>query len=487
MRRGSIVGPLLLITVGGLFLANNLRPELSLFQLIAEYWPFLFIGWGLLRLIEIFFWYARSKPLPARGISSGEWTSIIFLALIGSGMFAFHRHVGFNPVRWRIQGLEMFGESYDYTIAEQRIAAGKSPRVVVENQRGNARIVGVDGEEVKVSGRKTVRALEADHAAQADKSTGLELVKQGEVIYIRTNLDRVEAKHRVMADLEISVPKGATVEARGRYGDFDITDLDGSVEIESDNAGVRIQNVSGNVKTNLRRSDVMRAVNVKGNVEVKGRSDNIELENVQGEVMVEGGYFELSFRKMANVVRFDGMSTKFRAERVPGQIRMTPNTLSAENVIGPMTLTTDRAKDIEITDVTESLDIGIDRGDLEVRASKAPLPKMNLRTNNGDIVLAIPEGAKFSLRGETRRGEVENELGNAFNVRSDERTASVTGKVGEAGPEIVLDTDRGSITLRKATGEVLARPPEPEFPESMPRPPKPPRPARPEMDGADKV
>ena len=29
MRRGSIVGPVVLIVIGGLFLLNNIRPELS--------------------------------------------------------------------------------------------------------------------------------------------------------------------------------------------------------------------------------------------------------------------------------------------------------------------------------------------------------------------------------------------------------------------------------------------------------------------------
>ena len=345
MRRGSIVGPLLLIAVGGMFLANNLRPDLSIFEVIAQYWPFLLIAWGVLRLIEIGVWFFSAKPLPERGISGGEWTLIIFLALFGSGMFAVHRHWGLSPMHWRIQGIEMFGEAYDFTIPEQKVAAGKTPRVVIENFRGNARVVGVDGEEVKVSGRKTVRAMRSEEAQSGDRNTGLEVLRQGDVITIRTNQERADSRMRVNSDLEITVPRGSSVEGRGRTGDFDVTDIAGAVNVQCDNAGVRVQNI-GSLKCDLRKSDVIRAIGVKGNVElrVSGQSDNLELEDIAGPVMVNGSYYELQFRKIASPVRFEGYATDFRVERCPGEIHMTPNEFEAEDVIGPVTLTTTRVE-----------------------------------------------------------------------------------------------------------------------------------------------
>ena len=54
------------------------------------------------------------------------------------------------------------------------------------------------------------------------------------------------------ADLEITAPAGASVQARGRDGDYDINDLQGNVEIESDRAGVRVQNIGGSLRVNVR-------------------------------------------------------------------------------------------------------------------------------------------------------------------------------------------------------------------------------------------
>jgi hypothetical protein len=71
MRGRSIVGPFVLISIGAIFLLNNIRPELNLFSLFAKYWPFLLIGLGVLRLLEVLAYAAGSKPLPMRGLSRG--------------------------------------------------------------------------------------------------------------------------------------------------------------------------------------------------------------------------------------------------------------------------------------------------------------------------------------------------------------------------------------------------------------------------------
>ena len=43
MRR-SFSGPLLLLTIGALFLWRSLHPEAPIFDLVAQYWPFALIA-----------------------------------------------------------------------------------------------------------------------------------------------------------------------------------------------------------------------------------------------------------------------------------------------------------------------------------------------------------------------------------------------------------------------------------------------------------
>jgi len=46
MRRGSVIGPLILIGIGALFLFRNLWPEIPLADMISRFWPFLLIAWA---------------------------------------------------------------------------------------------------------------------------------------------------------------------------------------------------------------------------------------------------------------------------------------------------------------------------------------------------------------------------------------------------------------------------------------------------------
>ena len=108
MRVRSVAGPLILIAIGGLFLWNNLRPDIPVWDLFSQYWPFFLIAWGVLQLIEIGAAAATNRPLP-RVMGVGSIVLVIFICLIGSGMFVAHRH-GWHITPGR---LEMFGEQYD--------------------------------------------------------------------------------------------------------------------------------------------------------------------------------------------------------------------------------------------------------------------------------------------------------------------------------------------------------------------------------------
>ena len=88
MRR-SISGPILLLAIGGLFLWRNLHPEAPIFEIFAQYWPFVLIAWGLLRLVEALVW--REQGVRG-GFSGGEVVLIIMICVAGSGIWTAREH-----------------------------------------------------------------------------------------------------------------------------------------------------------------------------------------------------------------------------------------------------------------------------------------------------------------------------------------------------------------------------------------------------------
>ncbi len=181
----------------------------------------------------------------------------------------------------------------------------KNCRIVIESFRGNAKITGTTDMTVKASGQETVRSFQQSDADSANKQTPLELIQQGDQIIVRTNQDKVSDRVQPNADLDISVPEGSSIEAHGRYGDFDVQGINGNVNINSDNAGVRLENLGGNVQIDTRASDTIRAVDVKGSVDLKGRGGDVELRNIGGLVTVNGVHVgEIQLSQLAQALRW---------------------------------------------------------------------------------------------------------------------------------------------------------------------------------------
>lgn len=455
MKKASVIGPMLLILVGLVFLVHNVWPEVALGDLISSYWPFVLVAWGGLRLLEILAWASMGRALPRTGISGGEWFGVFALCLVGAGMHTARHYSSWLPTGRSLRGVMMnMGEPFDFTVEPVSKTAEKAPRLVIESFRGSARITGVDGNKVTVSGRKTIRAFQQSEADQANAATPVDLVSQGDQMIVRTNQDHVNDNLRVSSELEIQVPKGASVEAHGRYGDFDIRDIGGSIEIVSDNAGVRIDNAGGDVRIDLRKSDIVRATGVKGLLELKGHGQDVELQNINGLATIEGEFLgQIQLKNLAQPLRFESSRTTLECEKVPGQLHMGPGEFTANNLIGPIRLK-GRSRDVQITEFTQSLELTLDRGDIELRPMRSPMPKLDVKTKSGDIDLVIPSAARFELHMSTARGEVHDEYGSPLSADNSKRRGSITGSVGD-GPVLRLETDHGSITARKGGGEEL--------------------------------
>src|SRR5262245_48665366 len=216
MRR-SFAGPLLLLMVGSLFLWHNLHPEARIFDLVARYWPFVLIAWGLIRLVEVSIW--RGQRLRG-GFSGGEVVLIILICLAGSGIWAAREHAP----RFVVGGLEFWGQQFDYPVSASISAAGMK-RIVFENPRGYIKITGSDSKEVTISGHKTVRSYSREEADRTNTDTPVEIIPQGDRLMVRTNQDRVPGNQRITSDLEITLPRNLSVESRGTAGDHEITDV----------------------------------------------------------------------------------------------------------------------------------------------------------------------------------------------------------------------------------------------------------------------
>jgi len=451
-QRGSVAGPLILIAIGALFLFHTISPNFPIVDILAQYWPYLLICWGLIQLLEISLRAAGGKPIPVSGISGPGWFLVVLICFAGLAT-----HEVRNPDNWWRQvgfehGVEMFGDEHEYSLEVIQKTVGEKPHIVIAAFRGDAKITGHEGTELTLNGHKVVRALEPGAADRANQQTPVEVVVEGNTFTIRCNQAKSDRRAPVTTDLDLSVPRGATIEATGTGGDFDVSSLSGDVDISTENGGVRLEDIAGTVKVDTRRSDLVRCTNVQGAVDIRGHGSDVELEKVAGQVTISGEYTgTLSLRDLAKPVRVQNMRTEMNVQKIAGEIRLEHGSMSIENVVGPGQLST-HATDVTLEGFSDGLELAVDHGDIDLKPGRVPLGKMVVHTRSGNIELALPQTATFALNASTDRGEVDNQFGDALKQQTQGRGARLQGGIG-TGPDLTLTTDRGSITVRKSSGE----------------------------------
>jgi DUF4097 and DUF4098 domain-containing protein YvlB len=241
--------------------------------------------------------------------------------------------------------------------------------------------------------------------------------------------------------------------------------VNGQVDISSDSAGVRMENIGGQVHLDLRRSDIVRAVNLRSGLDLKGTGSDVDLENIDGPVVINGGGYRgmVRFHNLSRPLHFTGPQTEFSVEQIPGEVRMPLGEFTADNLVGPVSLRSN-ARDVEIDGVTNSLELNIGRGDIEIRPGSLPLAKMDVRTRAGNIELALPAGARFDLNATSVRGEASNEFGDPLHLETSQHGGTLRGSNG--GATVELETQRGNLIVRKASigDAVPVVPPAPRLP-----------------------
>lgn len=475
MRRGSFIAPLLLILIGGIFLVRNIYPEWPLLDTLFTWWPVVLIAWGAIRIIEILTAHFGGKPLPPKGISGGEWALVILIVVMGTGVWSGQKLAREGFGRFKIGGMEVFGESYDYPVDAVSLKAGEAPRVALEVGRGSVRVIGADTEEVKVTARKSVRAMDKKSADIADKETPLIASATGETVMVRAGMDQ-SGEVRVTYDVEITVPRGASVECRGKNVDIDLSDINGRVQIDSDRSGVRAQNMGGKVTVDTKSSDLIKVIDLRSDLELKGRGRDIELENITGQVTINGGYSgETTMRNIANPVRFESSVTDIRLGKIPGHLNLSLSALTGEGLVGPV-LVKAKSKDVHLTDVAGEVTIDVDRGDVDLIQTRVQTGKIDARARLGDIEVALPETSRFALDAETERGDVINDFGARLKEESRGRGGRLISEAAGA-PQVKLRTERGTLTVRKSV-PLPPAPPAPPKPAGIDKPPAPMAPPR---------
>ena len=469
MRRSSILGPLMIIAIGIVFLlvqTGRIQGH-ALWMWYGRWWPMLLVGAGVVMLLEWTFdqfVHADQPQLRRRSVGGGVFTLLILLGLVGvffSGMHDGRNFFG-HGFSFNEENLDLFmGDKHEsnQTLA-QDFPAGAS--LSVNNPRGDVTVSGTsDDNQIHIKVNKQVYTRSDSDADKKAQQLNPSLNTSGNTLNV--TLPSIEGGH---SDLVITIPATAGAAITANRGDVHVSAIKAPVNVTANHGDIVLSAITGTVDAHINNGDSsFSAHSVTGQVSVEGRGRDLTFSEISGPITMDGEFYGTThLEHIRGPIRFHTSRTDLRLARLDGEIEISPSAdLSADQAVGPLTLTT-RNRNITLERIAGDVSVTNRNGSVDV-TSAPPLGNVTVENRNGSINVTVPEQAGFTVQAETTNGDLENDF--SLPTEGNDNRKNFGGTVGKGGSLIRLTTTQADVSLKKASVAPLPPAPPPPPPLSI--------------------
>ncbi len=438
------------MVLGTIFLVHRLDPSFALGHVARFYWPLLFVLWGAAKLIDHFVAQSRGQER-APLLSVGEAALLILLILVLLG-FGIHDLVH-ERAPWLHINIPEFRDKYSQSRDVEPRDIPPTAHVTIETQRGGITVHG-GGTQLRVSANESANGDDESSAAERMKEVEIVVEKSGDGYTVRP-VHQSDDRGIVAADLEVQLPKTASVTLHTSRGDVSVSGIGGAIDARTDNGDVEIHEAGSDVIAQTGKGDV-RIDRAGGNVTLKGRGDEVEINDVTGNVLIDGAYVGTTVvRKVGGVTRLAAPWAELTVAQLAGRLEIDSGDIHLADANGAVRVQTHN-KDIETENVAGQLEIASSHGDVKVTLNQPPRENIDITNDSGEVDLALPSRSSFLISAYSRSGEVESDFGDpGLRTSGEEQNGRLDGQVGgKSGtpmPKITITTSYGTISLRKSS------------------------------------
>lgn len=437
---------LALLSVGVLLLVHSYR-GLDIARLFQYWWPIIIIFWGAIKLYERVM--ASRSGQRASTISGGEILLVVgLLSLLG--MVA-----AYDVARNRFPGMAVDwprgGDRFNFDLNVDPKPVLADSRIVIRNGRGDITVRSSDEAQVRVDGKKNVNAWSETDAEHLASAVSVEIAKNGDAYEVRP-VNARSGDSRVSLDMDISVPKKASLTIRNDRGDVSVSDMDKPVSLNTTRGDVEVRDTSGDVAIDTGKGNV-KVSDTKGNVKISGHGGEINVSSATGGLTIDGEFFgPIRADKIAKGVRFVSQRTDLTITQLNGHLETGSGSLEIADTAGNLTLRTN-SYDISIENAGGKLKVDNRNGNIEVRFSQPPKDDVEITNSSAPITLSLPESSSFEMGADCHSCDIDSEFSaDSLKHTSTGGDSHLEGKYGNGrGPKIILKTSYGSISIRKTS------------------------------------
>ena len=493
---------LVLVVLGGLFLAHNLGvlqfDGLLGLRLLL---PTLFLAWGLYRLIRHFTWSVQELVQhPARsGLLSGMFFTSLgviwyldifdvlnFIDFVGLYwplllvLFGLGKVVDFYRLQGRLQFrvTEVFGVVFviffgltcgliarahfpliefpfslddDYSLgdfvgrkfswsSEEVFSASNVEELEIVNIYGDIKVEPGNTEEIEVDLTKEIRATDEEEARELAELVKITFTKEGNRLVIGTNRREVGAKKaRFTTHLSVAAPKNVRLRIRNGYGKVRVAGFENSCNISNSYGDIDVDAITADVTTeNKYRPTRLRGI--QGNVKVTSSRGRVEIEDISANAEVSTDYQTISVKDIGGTLVARNRFGEIRVSSVLGEVRIEgPGSEVRVSDIGQAVTIRNSHKLVSVEDLRAGLEMETSYSNrVRIRRVKGAV---NLQTAH-TAVHASELGSGLTLTGVSTSVDLKEIVG-PFEIATSLRPVKVSGFHGKGW----VQNEFGDVTL----------------------------------------
>ncbi len=468
MRRGSVLGPLLLIAIGVLFLLieSGRLDHQRFWEWYGHWWPMLLVAAGIVLLAEWTFdqFHLRDPERPPYRRSAGFGVFLLLFFLVLAGVIGHHITDG---VRWDNGGWHIDPENLDEFFGDKHesdqtmdLAFPAGGSVAVVNPRGDVTIDGTsDDGRIHIAEHKQVYAHSDPDADSKAQQLSPAVAREGAAVSIN-----IAALDGASADLVLTVPAAAAIRVNANRGDIHVASIKAPVAVTANHGEIELSAITGAASAHINNGGSSISAHSMGSgISIEGHASDVRLSEIAGAVSITGEFFGTThLEHISGSVHLHTSRTDLQIARLDGEVESVPNEdLMVDQAVGPFALTTSN-RNISLDRIAGDVAVTDRNGTIELTAAP-PLGAITLQDRNGSVKLVLPEHAGFSVQANTSNGNIDTDF--PLSIQGSENHKSVNGTVGAGGPLLRITTTNSDISIDKGT--VLPLPPLPPAPPKL--------------------
>lgn len=461
LRRTSIVGPLLLMSLGLLLFSVQLG-HLSwavVMGWLSVWWPLILVSAGVVLLVEWKFDAQRagepSGSVPRRTLGAGGVVLLFLLAISGAGVSALRHSSIWMKDHWDLAqawGLDDWLAQHTEDVQQLQAPLSAGSLLTIEDGRGDVTITGssTDGT-IHVTARRHFWGWGGSDLERRKTKNRPTLTENGAGLLLRA-----EGEGRDQTDFTIDLPHNASLVLNPNKGELSISELRGAVHVSEHAGNIVLAAVTGDVQLSMHDDDAsVSARSITGAVTMEGRSGDLTFSDIQGPLTLRGDFFGTThLERIQGDVHFESSFTKLTCSGVRGELNVEGRSeLEARDLTGAVSLTTTE-RDVTLSQLHGPVSVTDQKGSVSLSMAELTGP-ISAATTDGSLKLHVSESAAFRVDAETADGAIDNDFG-LTPEKQDDRV-SLTGVVQRGAVMVHLRTTEGDIALTKGAATPAAK------------------------------